>query len=429
MQRVTVLVIGDLGRSPRMQYHALALAAEGFAVDLVGHTDHALFPTVAANKQIHVHSLGPTLRSASPEQSRARFLIGSLAKVLRLSWRLGRVLLSQVGRPNVLLVQTPPAQPALLIAWLAARLRGAQFIIDWHNFGHSILALRLGKRHLAVRLSAWYERVVGRRADAHLCVLKAMRDWLAAQWRLPDPVVLYDRPACIVGRTGDRERSTLLRRLADELQLPTLSNDRAPLIVSPTSWTADEQMDLLLDAVVQYNLMLEQDSRGSTENRRITPTVLITGQGPGRLGFEALLAETYLTRIAVRTLWLSYDDYWALLGAADLGLCMHRSASGVDLPMKVSDMFGAHLPVGALDYGRCLSELVRDGVNGFVFSSAAELADRIHNLFDEHPHGGDELDRLRHGVRETAAIDWQAQWRSAAAMIFRPRSPADTGLT
>ena len=202
MQRVTVLVIGDLGRSPRMQYHALALAAEGFAVDLVGYTDHALFPQVAANEQIQVHSLGSTQSSAPPEQSRARFLIDSLVKVLRQSWWLGEVLLSKVGRPNVLLVQTPPAQPMLLIAWLAARFRRARLVIDWHNFGHSILALRLGERHLAVRLTAWYDRVFGRRADAHLCVSKAMRDWLVAQWQLPDPVVLYDRPARIVGRTG-----------------------------------------------------------------------------------------------------------------------------------------------------------------------------------------------------------------------------------
>ena len=175
--------------------------------------------------------------------------------------------------------------------------------------------------------------------------------------------------------------------------------------------------------------MLEQGARDPTGRTRIAPVLLITGQGPGRAGFEERLAQSHLTHVAARTLWLSYDDYWALLGAADLGLCMHRSASGVDMPMKVSDMFGAHLPVGALDYGRCLSELVCDGVNGFVLSSAAELADRMHRLFVGHPHGGGELERLRRGVCETAAIDWQAQWRSAAAMIFRPQPPADAGVT
>ena len=35
--RVQVLVLGDAGRSPRMQYHCLSLLNEGYAVDLVGY--------------------------------------------------------------------------------------------------------------------------------------------------------------------------------------------------------------------------------------------------------------------------------------------------------------------------------------------------------------------------------------------------------
>ena len=36
--RVAVLVLGDVGLSPRMQYHTGSLAKEGFDVDLVGFT-------------------------------------------------------------------------------------------------------------------------------------------------------------------------------------------------------------------------------------------------------------------------------------------------------------------------------------------------------------------------------------------------------
>ena len=68
------------------------------------------------------------------------------------------------------------------------------------------------------------------------------------------------------------------------------------------------------------------------------------------------------------------DEYPAMVAAADVGLCLHRSASGMDLPMKVMDFFGAGVPVCALDYGPCLAEAVRDGDNGLTFTDAAQLA-------------------------------------------------------
>lgn len=34
--RICILVLGDVGRSPRMQYHALSCAKAGYDVELVG---------------------------------------------------------------------------------------------------------------------------------------------------------------------------------------------------------------------------------------------------------------------------------------------------------------------------------------------------------------------------------------------------------
>lgn len=36
VRHVVVVVLGDVGRSPRMQYHALSLAQSGFSVTLLG---------------------------------------------------------------------------------------------------------------------------------------------------------------------------------------------------------------------------------------------------------------------------------------------------------------------------------------------------------------------------------------------------------
>lgn len=35
--RVCVVVVGDIGRSPRMQYHALSMVEEGYDVEVIGY--------------------------------------------------------------------------------------------------------------------------------------------------------------------------------------------------------------------------------------------------------------------------------------------------------------------------------------------------------------------------------------------------------
>lgn len=45
------------------------------------------------------------------------------------------LLLFRTPKPDFYLVQNPPSIPTLFIVWMAARLQGARFVIDWHNFG------------------------------------------------------------------------------------------------------------------------------------------------------------------------------------------------------------------------------------------------------------------------------------------------------
>lgn len=44
---VQVLVLGDIGRSPRMQYHAMSIAKHGGRVDIIGYHGMATLPIVS----------------------------------------------------------------------------------------------------------------------------------------------------------------------------------------------------------------------------------------------------------------------------------------------------------------------------------------------------------------------------------------------
>jgi beta-1,4-mannosyltransferase len=404
--RVTVVVLGDLGRSPRMQYHAEALAAHEVDVDVVARAGSAPIAELRDHPRITCHLLPPSREAWWP----APLLVPvAAARAVAQTLRLVFLFLVVLRKPDVILVQNPPAIPTLLVTLVAARLRAAKLVVDWHNFGWAVLALALGPRHPAVGFARWFETTLGRRADAHLCVSDALAEVLRERWGLRAVTVLHDRPAERFTPLPAPERLARRRRLLDDLGLG--GRDLA-VILSPTSWTRDEDFDLLLDAVRRVEALLA--------DRPPTPglLVLLTGRGPRRAQYEAAMATLPSRAVHVRTVWLEPDDYPSALAAADLGLCLHRSASGLDLPMKIADLHGAGLPVCALDYGPCLDEMLRHEETGLRFADAETLARQWLELFAEFPHATPHLDRLRAHVQTSRGVSWRAGWDAQARGVL-----------
>jgi beta-1,4-mannosyltransferase len=402
--RVTTVVLGDLGRSPRMQYHAEALAAHDVDVDVVACGGSAVHAEVRVHPRITCHLLPPARERSLPRGLLLPAAIWrAVVQALWLVWMFAAVL----RKPDVILVQNPPAIPTLLVVLAAARLRGARLVVDWHNLAWAVLALGLGARHPGVSLARWYERVLGRRADAHLCVSSALAAELA-RWGMRPVTILRDRPAARFAPLGAAARRDVRRCLLEALGL----GGREPaIVVSPTSWTRDEDFELLLEAVRRCEALVQ--GRAFPE-----VLVLLTGRGARRASFETSAAALPGRRLHVRTTWLEPEDYPRVLSAADLGLCLHRSASGLDLPMKIADLHGAGLPVCALDYGPCLDEMLRHEDTGLRFGDAETLARQWAALLATFPERTPELDRLRANVERARGTTWRAGWEAEAREIL-----------
>ncbi|KAJ6573957.1 mannosyltransferase [Mycena vulgaris] len=425
LRSVAIVVLGDIGRSPRMMYHAESFMENDFFTDLIGYGGSAPIPSLERVK-IHYILEPPRWLRVFP------FLVSAPIKVLLQVLSIFIELFTLPNPPEFILVQNPPSIPTLAIVWVVGRIRGSKVIIDWHNLGYSILAMRFpsqGERHPLVRIAKWFEKFFGRTAYAHLLVTKAMHDFLVKEWDLQGiKVILHDRPPrrfhqstpqgihelfavklkgplslqpalkgflppsdppyssaftatnasasdAYISSDSSPPPTSVLDPIYSEIKAPFLRDDRPALLVSSTSWTPDEDFSILLAALGTYNA---RAAAAPAHAKLPKLLVILTGKGPLRDKYMKEVGELQKKWEWVRcvSMWLEAEDYPVLLGAADLGICLHASSSNLDLPMKVVDMFGCSLPVCALDFD-CLGELVKDGKNGLIFKNAVQLAEQI----------------------------------------------------
>ncbi|XP_013417721.1 chitobiosyldiphosphodolichol beta-mannosyltransferase-like [Lingula anatina] len=329
-----------------------------------------------------------------------------------------------------ILLQNPPAIPTLAVLWVVCLYRDSRLIVDWHNYGYTILGLTLGSRHPLVRFSKWYEGFFGRLADGNICVTQAMREDLAEKWNIR-AVTMYDRPPLIFQECDQEKKHELFSKLKNEYSVFKDSNgqsvfvekmetgeilekdDRPALLVSSTSWTEDEDFSLLLSALEKYDQAVQ-----SNRNLRLPHIICaITGKGPLKKYYQGKIEEKNLKHVKICTPWLAAEDYPKLLGSADLGVCLHTSSSGLDLPMKVVDMFGCCLPVCAIHF-KCLHELVKHEENGLIFHNEKELAEQLQELLADFPKTT-KLKRFNKCLREFQKLRWSETWKEQVWPLFR----------
>jgi beta-1,4-mannosyltransferase len=362
-----------------MLRHAQSLSAMGCNVDLIGFRGSELPADIESDERIRVlrfHGLD-FLRG----RNRATFLIAAALRQIALSFALALVL-PRARRPRIVLVQNPPALPLLPVVLVFARMWGAQMAIDWHNFTSAMLRLRPVSRSIT-NIVANIEIALARFATVHFAASHGIAERLKELGIMATAV-------------PDRATVTFTATEPPRAAVPT--------IVVPTSWGGDEDFALLTEV-----------ARLCDESER-SLNFLVTGDGELRAANEKRFAALKLKHVSIRTHWFSPDDYPRALANADLGLCLHRSASGLDAPMKVPEMLACGVPVAALDC-RPVREQVRDGEDGFFFSDARDLASKIESLFSAWP-AAPALDRLRCSAREMTRPRWDDEWNRWARPVI-----------
>jgi beta-1,4-mannosyltransferase len=394
-------------------------------ISLIGFNGGDLRSDVSSNPKVKVYYIPNVMEKFLKSFPRFMFLFTAIIRILIQLLLLIYILMVKIPRPNFLILQNPPGIPAIYLARMLTFFRRAKFVIDWHNYGYTILQVNR-RNKLLVFVARLYEKFYGPTADIHFCVSEAMKKHLKDNFRI-EAVNLPDRAMEGIFKRLDIEDSHNLfqeyfnAKSSNENEVTLKNNDKVEYVVdrpilmlSSTSWTPDEDFNILLNAIIQTEEKLLE--YGRTIGRKMRKVIfIITGKGPERDKFMNRVKATNLQIFDIRSIWLKSDDYPKILGSFDIGVCLHYSSSGYDLPMKVVDMFAARLPVMAIEYPT-IHELVEDNKNGFLFKDENHLSrlmfDEI-KLFNEKGYS-EKIDKMRQNLREFSELTWVRQWKEVA---------------
>jgi beta-1,4-mannosyltransferase len=224
-----VVVLGDLGRSPRMMYHVLSLLEQNHHhfVTFIGYTGELLIPALLHRRYEHrLHVLrfpAPQLKFLKrfnvllPLYFTWRIASLTILLILALFFKVGssgtststsstlppeetsKIASKQQKQqdfppPDCVLVQNPPAIPLLAVAALYCHWNKAGLVIDWHNLGYSMIGnyntnnsgsgssggVEVG-RNIFRYLGKRYEQAMAPLADGHLTVTKSLKEFLTTE--------------------------------------------------------------------------------------------------------------------------------------------------------------------------------------------------------------------------------------------------------
>jgi beta-1,4-mannosyltransferase len=111
-------------------------------------------------------------------------------------------------------------------------------------------------------------------------------------------------------------------------------------------------------------------------------------------------------------------DSRVAIAKADAGLCLHQSASGLDLPLVLSDLLGAGVPACVYDYAPVLTEVLTNGHEGVRFGEPGELTTLFVAVATRDASPDSPLARSRAWLASNHPETWEDHWQQAMAPVL-----------
>ena len=458
IKSIAILVLGDIGRSPRMQRHAISCLDnlnENYIIYFVGFINSPLLSQFN-DKKYKNRIIFYNIKSI--KLTNVPFIIYAIVKIISESFHLFWILFLnpyKIVKLQTIILQNPPTIPIGIISRFVCWFRAATLIIDWHNFGFTILALKI-RNQTILNIYKYVEKMLFQLSDQNLTVTKTMKKFFIDKWNGNNNNihVLYDKPTDmyyqeLTQHQQQHNDGLLYNELAKYFNIKPNNNITNPSnemkqlkgnnlwMISSTSWTKDEDLNMLLtDNILTTIDNKIQQTYGN--NNDISIYLFVTGKDEG--GLKEIFIKGYndikngLKYIKVYPIWLNkYETYIHLLRYCDLGLCLHNSSSGLDLPMKVVDMFGVCIPVISINYDinkmnqlmswnndkTAINELIIHNENGLIFNDSNELSSQIFLCFQMYKKNPNEcFKKWVKIIKNWKVISWEMDWKNKILPII-----------
>ncbi|KAI1724784.1 UDP-glycosyltransferase TURAN [Ditylenchus destructor] len=455
LNNAMVVIMGDIEGNPRMCYHALSLADNGFSVDLIGYAGTEPHNRILTHPKIRLIHLRPT------PDAMLRFFPSPIALLTKYLWILFFLFITLLFHTKdcvkLTITQNPPGAIAMFICWMAAKLKHSALIIDWNNYSSTLLResdvneiKQSAGKGLFASMGEVAEKCFGKTADWNLCASRTIQKGLRRRLGIKTFTTVYNKvPSWGYRSLSTEEKHIFLARMMKTPDFthvtaskhwPTnedgslffhktpcgkmeLLDNRPLLIVIPTCLTLSEDFGSLLEALEGYEKHARSDIRQSADETKSLPKLLVAIIGKGSLKnfYLERIAKMDMQYVHIVITWLTAEDYPQFLACADLGVSLRTSSPGVDMSMKVADMIGCHLPVLAKK-NDAIGELVVDSFNGMFFDTSHELKQQLIELATGFPKFSQALNKIKDNRKSQPQSTWEEEW-NAAVMPLIPFSP------